>query len=74
MMLVTAAIITRNPDSQQFDEAQIVAFSVRDNMGPGTARGEWSGQMQGAVRPLLKWTTEYSPVTKERGDLGRVQS
>jgi lipopolysaccharide transport system ATP-binding protein len=74
MMLVTATIITRSPDSLQFDEAQIVAFSVRDNMGPETARGEWSGQMPGTVRPLLKWTTEYFPVTRERDDLGRVQS
>jgi lipopolysaccharide transport system ATP-binding protein len=73
MMLVTATIITRSPNSLQFDEAQIVAFSVRDNMGPGTARGEWSGQMPGTVRPLLKWTTEYFSETKERDDFGRVQ-
>lgn len=59
MMFVTATIITRSPDTLQFDEAQIVAFSVRDNMGPGTARGEWSGEMPGVVRPMLKWTTDY---------------
>lgn len=74
MLLVTATIITRSPDSLQFDEAQIVAFSVRDNMGPETARGEWSGKMPGTVRPLLKWTTEYFPATGDRDDLGRVQS
>jgi len=74
MLLVTATIITRSPDSLQFDEAQIVAFSVRDNMGPGTARGEWSGQMPGTVRPLLKWSTKYFPETRERDDLRRVRS
>lgn len=74
MLLVTATIITRSPDSLQFDEQQIVAFSVRDNMGPGTARGEWSGKIQGAVRPLLKWTTEYAPATTELNDLGQVRS
>ena len=73
MMFVTATIISRSPDTLQFDEAQIVAFSVRDNMGPGTARGEWSGQMPGTVRPLLKWTTEYFSETKEHDDFGRVQ-
>jgi lipopolysaccharide transport system ATP-binding protein len=73
MMFVTATVITRSPDTLQFDEAQIVAFSVRDNMGPGTARGEWSGEMPGTVRPLLKWTTEYFSETRERDDFGRVQ-
>ncbi|MDH3468478.1 MAG: ABC transporter ATP-binding protein, partial [Gammaproteobacteria bacterium] len=58
-LLVTAALVTRDPDILQFDEPQIIGFCVRDNMGPGTARGDWAGDMPGAVRPLLKWTTEY---------------
>jgi lipopolysaccharide transport system ATP-binding protein len=57
MTFVTAALITRSPDSVQFDLPQVISFSVRDNMGAGTARGDWSGEMPGVVRPLLKWTT-----------------
>ncbi len=58
MLFVTATIITRSPDTVQFDEPQVIAFSVRDNMGEGTARGDWGGDMPGVVRPLLEWTTE----------------
>lgn len=72
-LLVTAALITRGPDSVQFDEPQIIGFSVRDNMGPDTARGDWGGDMPGAVRPLLKWTTKYSPETTERNNIVRQQ-
>jgi lipopolysaccharide transport system ATP-binding protein len=56
-LFVTAALITRSPDTVQFDEMQVIAFNVRDNMGEGTARGEWSGDMPGVIRPLLRWTT-----------------
>lgn len=58
MMFVTATVITRSPDTVQFDEPQVIAFGVRDNMGEGTARGDWGGDMPGVVRPLLEWTTE----------------
>ena len=72
-LLVTAALITRSPDTVQFDEPQIIGFSVRDNMGPGTARGDWGGDIPGAVRPLLKWTTKYSSETTERNNIVRQQ-
>jgi len=73
-LLVTPTVITRSPDSLQFDEPQVIGFNVRDNMGPGTARGEWGGELPGAVRPLLKWTTEYSSETTERKDFERQQT
>lgn len=57
-LFVTASIVTRHPDVLQFDEQQVISFSVRDNMGFGTARGEWAGDLPGAVRPLFKWTTK----------------
>ena len=71
MLFVTCSLITRSPDTVQFDEVQIIAFSVRDNMGAGTARGDWAGEMPGAVRPLLKWTTEVHSETIDRIDRGR---
>jgi lipopolysaccharide transport system ATP-binding protein len=58
-LFVTCSLITRNPDKVQFDENQIIAFNVLDALGEGTARGTWSGDMPGSVRPLLKWTTNY---------------
>jgi lipopolysaccharide transport system ATP-binding protein len=44
----------------QFDEPQVIVFGVRDNMGIGTARGDWAGDMPGVIRPLLKWDTQVS--------------
>jgi lipopolysaccharide transport system ATP-binding protein len=73
-LLVSAAVITRSPNTVQFHEPQIIGFSVRDNMGPGTARGDWGSDMPGAVRPLLRWTTEYFSETEKRRDFGRQQS
>lgn len=58
---VTVCLNTRAPDSTQFDEQQAIAFNVLDSMGPGTARGDWGGDLPGVVRPLLEWTTEYAP-------------
>ena len=57
-LFVTASLITRHPDIVQFHERQTVSFSVRDNMGPGTARGDWAEDLDGVVRPLLDWTVE----------------
>jgi lipopolysaccharide transport system ATP-binding protein len=53
--LVSVALITRHPDVTQFFEQQVVGFHVVDSMGEGTARGDYSGPLSGAVRPLLKW-------------------
>jgi lipopolysaccharide transport system ATP-binding protein len=57
-LFVTASVVTRHPDVLQFDEQQVISFNVRDNMGLGTARGEWAGDLPGAVRPLFKWTNK----------------
>jgi lipopolysaccharide transport system ATP-binding protein len=73
-LLVTAALITRTPDTLQFDEAQVVAFTIRDNMGPGTARGDWASDLPGSVRPLLKWTTKQISEATGRNVSGRQQS
>jgi len=67
-VFVTATLITRQPDALQFNEEQVIAFSVRDNMGVGTARGDWAGDFPGVVRPLLNWTTEVVEKAVDRED------
>jgi len=57
-IFVSCAVITRNPDDTQFFEQQTIAFHVTDSMGEGTARGDWAGDFNGVIRPLLKWDTE----------------
>jgi lipopolysaccharide transport system ATP-binding protein len=38
-----------------------VAFQVIDSLDGDTARGDYAGPLPGAVRPLLKWTTTFTP-------------
>jgi lipopolysaccharide transport system ATP-binding protein len=68
MLFVNAALITRNPDTTQFLEPQVIAFGIGDNMGMGTSRGDWAGEMPGVVRPLLKWTTTVSSEAVDHAD------
>jgi lipopolysaccharide transport system ATP-binding protein len=60
-LLVSCALITRSPDVTQFYLKQTIAFNVIDNMGPGTARGDYAGNVMGVVRPVLRWSTHYQP-------------
>ncbi|MFL6713973.1 MAG: ABC transporter ATP-binding protein [Sulfurifustis sp.] len=55
---VSCALLSRSSDTSQFYEQQVIAFHVTDNMGEGTARGDWAGWMGGVVRPLLEWETQ----------------
>ena len=45
-------------------ERDCVGFQVIDYGLGGTARGHYTGPHAGVVRPLLPWTTEYSPAGK----------
>jgi len=59
--IIGAAFRVLNPDRSLFWEQDAVAFHVIDHPGPGSARGDFHGVIPGAVRPLLQWTTHYTP-------------
>jgi lipopolysaccharide transport system ATP-binding protein len=61
MMLIGPAMRALEPDVLHFYEREAVSFQVIDSPGGDTARGDYPGGIPGAVRPLLKWTTEYEP-------------
>jgi lipopolysaccharide transport system ATP-binding protein len=61
VLFASAGLITRDPVSRQFSVREVVAFHVVDTMEGDSARGDWNGNFSGVVRPLLKWSTEYSP-------------
>jgi lipopolysaccharide transport system ATP-binding protein len=48
----------------QFYEADAVAFHVVDSLDGDSARGDWVGPMSGVVRPMLQWTTEFTPLNE----------
>ncbi len=45
----------------QFHERNVVSFQVFDSLDGDSARGDWAGEMEGVLRPLLKWTTTFIP-------------
>jgi lipopolysaccharide transport system ATP-binding protein len=57
----SAACISLDPHTEYFYEREVAAFQVVDGLHGDSARGDFTGNMIGAVRPLLKWTTQYTP-------------
>ncbi len=60
-MYVEAALITMEPVISQFWERNVVTFQVVDPVEGDSARGDWVGRMDAAVRPMLAWDTEFEP-------------
>jgi lipopolysaccharide transport system ATP-binding protein len=59
-LVVGAAVSTADPVTVHFYERDAVAFHVVDSLDGDSARGDYAGPFPGVVRPLLKWTTQYS--------------
>jgi len=51
------ALITLEPQIVQFYEADVVTFQVIESTEGESARGDYAGDISGAIRPLLKWST-----------------
>ena len=41
-------------------DPEAVAFHIAESHEGITARGDYTGEIPGAIRPLLKWTTNYN--------------
>lgn len=59
-LFVEVGAVTIEPVIIRFNEFDVVAFQVVDSFEGDSARGDWAGPWGGVVRPLLKWTTEFS--------------
>jgi homopolymeric O-antigen transport system ATP-binding protein len=62
-LIVGAAVSTLDPVVIHFYEREAVAFQVIDSLDGDSARSDYAGPYPGVVRPVLPWTTEYSPHT-----------
>ena len=56
---VKAVLITLEPVSVVFSCPSVVAFTIIDKQDGTTARGDYVGRLNGVMRPLLEWRTEY---------------
>ena len=64
MVFVEPANTTIDPLMPQFCVRDAVAFQVVDSHDGNSARGDWVGDLPGIVRPLLKWSTQYSQISR----------
>lgn len=58
---VAVALGSTTPGIVHCHESEVVGFHVLDTVDGDSARGDFSGPMPGAMRPLLHWSTEYEP-------------
>ena len=58
-VIIHASVVSHVPSTvTHAHERNAVAFQVIDDLGEGSARGDYAGPMPGVVRPLLRWDTE----------------
>jgi lipopolysaccharide transport system ATP-binding protein len=60
-LFVDVGLATMEPSLPQFHERDAVAFQVIDSLDGDSARGDYAGPFRGVVRPLLQWSTQFSP-------------
>jgi lipopolysaccharide transport system ATP-binding protein len=60
-LFVTAGLYSLNPSIRQFKERDVVAFHIVDSLDGDSARGDVVSEWGGVVRPLLTWSTQFSP-------------
>ena len=44
---------------KEFNEWEVVAFQVVDNLDGDSARGDFLGDIRGSMRPRLDWSTDF---------------
>lgn len=66
MIFPICVLMSAKPESVLFNESNSVAFMVVDNQDGNSARGDYTRNIPGIVRPLLKWSTEYRPDVSEK--------
>jgi lipopolysaccharide transport system ATP-binding protein len=58
-------LVTMDPIEVQFCVREAVVFQVVDSLEGNSARGDYAESMPGVVRPLLRWTTQFSSDGRE---------
>lgn len=56
---VSVSLMTYEPLKTHFDERDAVAFLITDSLEGDSARGDFAGQMEGLVRPIFDWKTDF---------------
>jgi len=62
LLFVTPGILTLNPVGVQFEVRDAVAVHVIDTHDGDSARGDWTGDVRGVMRPLLQWNSHPASI------------
>ena len=66
MIIVNVALWVLEPYRKlECQATDVVAFHVSDSMDGDSARGDWTGNMVGVIRPKLKWDTRFQAIDRE---------
>lgn len=57
---VSVSAAAYEPLKVHFSERDTIAFIITDSIEGNSARGDFAGQMDGVVRPVLDWKTDFS--------------
>jgi lipopolysaccharide transport system ATP-binding protein len=66
-LFVGPGLLSLNTLITQFQERDVVAFHVVDSQDGDSARGDWTGKVDGVMRPLLNWNTQFNPTGPQVG-------
>jgi lipopolysaccharide transport system ATP-binding protein len=58
---LNASLVTADPFRQHIKVEDVVGFVIHENGDGPSARGDFTGQWPGALRPLLQWQTDFCP-------------
>lgn len=61
IFFISPGIRTLSPNVRRLRVDDAVAFQVIDSQEGNTARADFTGNIPGIVRPLLKWETQFAP-------------
>ena len=61
MLFINCTLLTLSPRRIQFGERTVLAVQIVDILGGDSARGDFTKNIPGVVRPMLEWTTQFSP-------------
>ncbi len=58
----------------EYHEKDVVAFQVLDSLEGDSARGEFIGELRGAIRPKLDWQTEWQAPEGSAAPAAKLES
>ena len=69
-MTVGPALRTEAPHIIHFFEQDVIAFQIIESPDGDSARMDVGGKVRGVLRPFLRWTNHYEPVTVSNPTVG----